>query len=103
MKACDYIFIRVPVANQAMFFGGKSPALKKDDLRIRVIPFPTRRPTFSEAKRVHRMLASVECYGKFVLLICALILAYVLISSSYYYYLAFAPPHPPSSSRVQHS
>ncbi|CAG5123062.1 unnamed protein product, partial [Candidula unifasciata] len=64
VKVSDYIFIRVPVANRAMFFGGKNPALKKDDPRIRVIPFATRRPTFSEAKRVHQMLASVECYGK---------------------------------------
>ncbi|RUS73022.1 hypothetical protein EGW08_019208 [Elysia chlorotica] len=64
LDSCHFVFVRIPVANRAMFYSGKNAAFKKDDLRIRVIPFPTRRPTFSELKRVQQMLASVESYGK---------------------------------------
>ncbi|XP_059159367.1 tRNA endonuclease ANKZF1-like isoform X2 [Physella acuta] len=64
IRQCDLVLMRVPVANRAMFFGGKDPGLKKDDHRIRVIPVTTRRPTFKEIKRVHQLLATVECYGK---------------------------------------
>ena len=35
-----------------------------DDSRIRTIPFPTRRPTFKEVKRVHQELSSVQLLGK---------------------------------------
>lgn len=35
-----------------------------DDSRIRTIPFPTRRPTFNEVKRVHQELSSVQLLGK---------------------------------------
>lgn len=35
-----------------------------DDSRIRSIPFPTRRPTFNEVKRVHQELSSVQLLGK---------------------------------------
>ncbi|CAL1537452.1 unnamed protein product [Lymnaea stagnalis] len=64
IKSCDFVFLRVPVASKVMLFGGKNPSFKKDDLRLRVIPLITRRPTFSEVQRVHQILASVECYGK---------------------------------------
>ncbi|XP_005091111.1 ankyrin repeat and zinc finger domain-containing protein 1 [Aplysia californica] len=64
LASCHLIFVRIPTNNRAMFYGGKNPILKKEDQRIRIIPFATRRPTFSEAKRVHQMLASVECYGQ---------------------------------------
>ncbi|KAK7010519.1 ankyrin repeat and zinc finger domain-containing protein 1, partial [Biomphalaria glabrata] len=64
IKTCDLVFTRVPVANKIMLFGGKSPAFKKEDPRIRTIPLTTRRPTFNEIKRVHQTLASVENYGK---------------------------------------
>ncbi|KAH9513359.1 Ankyrin repeat and zinc finger domain-containing protein 1 [Bulinus truncatus] len=64
IKASDLIFIRVPVANQSILFGGKNPAFKKDDQRIRNIPLTTRRPTFNEIKRVYQILSSVECYGE---------------------------------------
>lgn len=65
IRQCDLVLMRVPVANRAMFFGGKDPGLKKDDPRVRVIPLTTRRPTFKEIKRVHQLLATVECYGWF--------------------------------------
>ena len=38
--------------------------LLEDDARIRTIPFPTRRPTFNEVKRVHQELSSVQVLGK---------------------------------------
>ncbi|GFO31605.1 ankyrin repeat and Zinc finger domain-containing protein 1-like [Plakobranchus ocellatus] len=64
LKSCNFVFVRIPVANRGMFYAGKNAPFQKDDMRIRVIPFPTRRPTFSELKRVHQMLSCVECYGK---------------------------------------
>lgn len=64
LRSCDRIFLRAPSFNRAMFFNGKTPPLDKRDPRIRLIPFPTRRPTFSEVKRVHEILATVECYGR---------------------------------------
>ena len=68
LNTCHLVFVRIPVANRGMFYGGKNAPFKKDDSRIRVIPFATRRPTFSELKRVQQMLASVECYGIIVLI-----------------------------------
>lgn len=64
IKQCDKIFLRAPSFNRKIFFGGKAPPFKKDDMRIRLIPFQTRRPTFNEVRRVYELLASVECYGK---------------------------------------
>ncbi|XP_067650118.1 tRNA endonuclease ANKZF1-like [Haliotis asinina] len=64
LKKCDLIFLRAPSFNRLMFYAGKNPPFKKDDFRIRTVPFPTRRPTLNEVKRVHQMLASVECYGE---------------------------------------
>ncbi|XP_078375747.1 LOW QUALITY PROTEIN: tRNA endonuclease ANKZF1-like [Oculina patagonica] len=64
VEQCDRIFIRTPAYNKGMFFGGKKPPFKKDDARIRTIPFPTRRPTFNEVKRVHQELSSVHLLGK---------------------------------------
>lgn len=64
VEQCDRIFIRTPAYNKSMFFGGKKPPFKKDDERIRTIPFATRRPTFNEVKRVHRELSSVQLLAK---------------------------------------
>ncbi|KAL5006281.1 hypothetical protein ScPMuIL_015087 [Solemya velum] len=63
MQKADIIFLRSPGFNKRLFFGGKNPPFKKDDPRIRMIPFQTRRPTFNELRRVREMLATVECYG----------------------------------------
>ncbi|GAB1601105.1 ankyrin repeat and zinc finger domain-containing protein 1-like [Argonauta hians] len=63
LKKCDLIFLRAPSFNQQMLFSGKNPPLSRSDMRIRSIPFHTRRPTHNETCRVHEMLASVECYG----------------------------------------
>ncbi|KAK3101748.1 hypothetical protein FSP39_006094 [Pinctada imbricata] len=64
MANCDLIFLRAPSFNKKIFFSGKTPLLRKDDERIRMIPFPTKRPTHNEVRRVHQMLASIECYGE---------------------------------------
>ena len=65
VKSCDLIFLRAPGFNKQIFFSGKAPPLDKTDKRIRMIPFQTRRPTHNEVQRVHQMLASIECYGRF--------------------------------------
>ncbi|KAJ1527051.1 hypothetical protein ONE63_008592 [Megalurothrips usitatus] len=63
-KTCNLIFYRaVGPHNRAVLFGGKTPPLDKTDRRLRTIPFPTRRATFSEVKRVHGMLSFMELHG----------------------------------------
>ena len=52
----DLIFIKISTENSSILFGGKHPILSKQDLRIRSIPFPMQRPTFSELNRVFRNL-----------------------------------------------
>ena len=64
LKACHLIFLRTSTYSRHIFFSGKSPALSKGDNRVRTIPFVTGRPTFNEAKRVHRLLMAAECFGK---------------------------------------
>lgn len=49
--------------NRTVLFGGKNPPLDKYDVRLRPLPFPTRRATFNEVKRVYDVLTSVEIYG----------------------------------------
>lgn len=50
--------------NRTVLFGGKNPPLDKNDFRIRPLPFPTRRATFREVKRVYDILSTMEIYGK---------------------------------------
>ncbi|XP_063972704.1 tRNA endonuclease ANKZF1-like [Diachasmimorpha longicaudata] len=49
--------------NRIVLFGGKNPPLDKTDPRLRPLPFPTRRATFSEVQRVYDVLTTVEVYG----------------------------------------
>lgn len=63
LKQSDLIFYRAVGQNRKTLFGGKSPPLKKTDIRLRSVPFPTRRATFSEVKRVHDVLSNVEMHG----------------------------------------
>lgn len=58
------IFLRAPSHNKTMFLWGKAAPLDKKDPRIRTLPFPTRRATFSEIKRVHDVLSTLNVYGK---------------------------------------
>lgn len=49
--------------NRSVLFGGKNPVLKKNDNRLRTIPFSTRRPTYTELCRVYDLLMSLDVYG----------------------------------------
>lgn len=62
LKECSLIFYRaVGCLNQSALFGKPSP-LRKEDPRVRMLPFPTRKPSFKEVKRVHQTLTSIEVY-----------------------------------------
>lgn len=63
LQVCHRIFYRAASFNRSVLFGGKNPPFKKDDPRLRTIPFPTRRATYSEVKRVHHVLSTLECFG----------------------------------------
>lgn len=66
IKQCELILYRAAGPfNRGALFGGKKAPLDKADPRLRTIPFPTRRPTFSEVKRVRDMLATVENHGEY--------------------------------------
>ncbi|TRY99647.1 hypothetical protein DNTS_000108 [Danionella cerebrum] len=64
LKEASVIFLRAPSYNKNIFFGGRGAPLDKKDQRIRVIPFATRRATFSEVKRVFDLLSTVHVYQK---------------------------------------
>lgn len=60
---CDMIFYRaVGRGNTGILFGGPHPPLLRSDPRVRTIPFPTRRATFNEVKRVHGLLSTAFIY-----------------------------------------
>lgn len=63
LKRCQLIFFRAASGNKKVLFGGREPPLAKEDPRLRSIPFPTRRATFSEVQRVHDLLVSVQLHG----------------------------------------
>ncbi|KAF4516827.1 hypothetical protein B566_EDAN006221 [Ephemera danica] len=63
LEKCNIIFLRAVSHNRSLIFTGKNSPIKKSDKRIRNIPFPTRRATFSEVKRVHGLLSTIELYG----------------------------------------
>lgn len=52
--------------NRAVLFDGKPPILERNDPRLRTIPFSTRRPTFTEVKRVYELLTTVFVYSNYV-------------------------------------
>ncbi|XP_013145331.1 PREDICTED: ankyrin repeat and zinc finger domain-containing protein 1-like [Papilio polytes] len=73
LKGCSCILYRaVGSMNQAALFGKNSP-LSRDDFRVRALPFPTKKPSFKEVKRVHETLASFEVYDSMELFQKALI------------------------------
>lgn len=61
LAAASLIFVHAPAANAAPIFGAQPKLLDRADARVRSIPFPTRRPTFSETQRAMRMLLTVYC------------------------------------------
>lgn len=64
LKEASAVFIRAPSYNKSIFFGGRAAPLDKKDLRIRSIPFATRRATFREAQRVHEVLSTIHVYSE---------------------------------------
>ncbi|MBN3295208.1 ANKZ1 protein, partial [Amia calva] len=64
LSEASIIFLRVPTYNRAIFCGGRVAPLDRNDPRIRSLPFPTRRPTFREVKRVQETLSTLHVYGK---------------------------------------
>ncbi|XP_067107418.1 tRNA endonuclease ANKZF1 isoform X3 [Osmerus mordax] len=64
LTEASLIFLRAPSYNKNIFFGGRTAPLDKKDIRIRTLPFATRRATFREIKRVHEMLSTIHVYGK---------------------------------------
>ncbi|XP_063236288.1 tRNA endonuclease ANKZF1-like isoform X2 [Bacillus rossius redtenbacheri] len=66
LDQCELIFHRAVGHSRSVLFGGRSPLLNKADPRLRSIPFPTRRATFSEVKRIHDVLSTLEVYGSAV-------------------------------------
>lgn len=64
LKRCCRIFYRASGPyNRSVLFGGGSPPLRREDERLRTIPFSTRRGTFAEVKRVQSLLSSAHIYG----------------------------------------
>ncbi|XP_051174741.1 ankyrin repeat and zinc finger domain-containing protein 1-like [Leptopilina boulardi] len=57
------LFRAVGPYNRSVLFGGKNPPLDKNDPKLRPLPFPTRRATFSEVQRVYDILSTMEIYG----------------------------------------
>jgi len=64
LKTCHLIFYRATSSNKNALFSGKNSVLSRNDERLRTIPFPTKRATFNEVKRVHEVLSKVEILGK---------------------------------------
>uniref|UniRef100_A0A4W4H8C1 Ankyrin repeat and zinc finger peptidyl tRNA hydrolase 1 n=1 Tax=Electrophorus electricus TaxID=8005 RepID=A0A4W4H8C1_ELEEL len=64
LSVASGIFLRAPKYNRSVFFGGRGAPLEIKDKRICSLPFATRRATFSEVKRVHDVLSTIQIYDK---------------------------------------
>lgn len=53
------IFLAAPGSNEAVLFEAEASPISRGDSRIAKVPFATRRPTLSEAKRVLSLLTAV--------------------------------------------
>lgn len=60
LEKCTRIFFRAVGSNKKVLFA--RDIFNKNDSRLRSIPFPTRRATFKEVKRVHEYLSTVEIH-----------------------------------------
>ncbi|XP_068218905.1 tRNA endonuclease ANKZF1-like [Palaemon carinicauda] len=63
LAQCKLIFYLAKSHNKSTLFGGKNAVLNSNDSRLRTIPFPTKRPKFSEVKRVYELLSGVYVHG----------------------------------------
>lgn len=59
LSTATRIFVAAPGSNEAVLYEAEASPLSKSDPRIVKIPFVTRRPTLSEAKRVVTLLMAV--------------------------------------------
>lgn len=64
LKEANAIFLRAPSYNKTIFVGGRGAPMDKKDQRVRVLPFATRRATFSEVRRVFDLLSTLHVYEK---------------------------------------
>ena len=64
IKNADVILTKASGDGASILFSGKTSCLDKKDNRLRSIPFPTRRPTFSEIKRVFSQIFQVTEISK---------------------------------------
>ncbi|XP_045476125.1 ankyrin repeat and zinc finger domain-containing protein 1-like [Harmonia axyridis] len=63
IEKSSLIFYRAPGPyNRSVLFGGSNPILNRSDVRLRNIPFSTRRATYTEVQRVHNILATTNLY-----------------------------------------
>ena len=60
LERASRIFIAAPGGNEAILFEAGASPLERGDPRISRVPFTTKRPTFSEAKRVMAVLLEVN-------------------------------------------
>jgi hypothetical protein len=67
LAKCEVVFYRAVGSNTNVLFNGKNPPLQRSDVKLRTVPFPTKRPTFAEVKRVHSLLTVLHVYGNFVM------------------------------------
>ena len=63
LDQCSLIFVRAVSGNKKILF---SKILNKNDSRLVTIPFPPRRATFKEVKRVHEVLMTIELHHETV-------------------------------------
>ncbi|GFR47196.1 hypothetical protein Agub_g8788 [Astrephomene gubernaculifera] len=59
IASADLIFVHAPASNARSLFSEGQTALLQSNPRLRRVPFVTHRPTFSETKRVMRLLCAV--------------------------------------------
>lgn len=59
IATADLIFVHAPSSNARTLFSDAQTALLQSNPRLRRVPFVTHRPTFSETKRVARLLTAV--------------------------------------------
>lgn len=64
LKTCDQVHVHAPGSNWKDLMTAGAGVLRPGDDRVRRIPFTTRRPTFSETKRVARILVTVYRFAK---------------------------------------
>eukprot|EP01132_Coremiostelium_polycephalum_P005541 gene5541-6900_t len=59
-KECSHIFVSAPKGNTRDILFPPGGFIQQDDQRIRTIPFPVIRPTYSETQRISNWITSVD-------------------------------------------